>query len=274
MSGCRKRQGMAGLLLALALCCTAPVHAAGVRVAVSPETLTVAPGDTFTVQLRVPVAGDPFNGYVAVMSFDPAAVRFLSQPQIAQEGPLLRDSCATHGTFYSFAAGGDSMTAAGSMLGNGCATVGPGTLLNLRFTALGSPGVTYIRLRSAVVYNDGNRVKPLVPSDATIAVGVTLAVPPGPAPRSAPRLRAVPNPSRGACWLRPEPGPAGAADITILDMAGRVVRQIPLDPAAPARSISWDGRDAAGRMMPPGVYAARLGRASHPVAQTTLIRLP
>ena len=275
MSGRWKRHGTAGLLLALVLCCTAPAHATGVRVAVSPETLTVAPGDTFTVQLRVPVAGDPFNGYDAVLSFDPGALKFISQAQALQEGPLLTDSCPGHSTYYMFAAAADSLNFTDVLLGATCVLpTGPGTLLNLRFVALGPPAVTHIRIRSAIFYNDGARVTPLIPSDAIIAVGVTLAVPPAPAPHSTPRLRATPNPSHGACWLRPEFVPAGVASITILDAAGRIVRRIALDSVAPARVVSWDGRDTAGRILPPGVYAARLGDSARTVAQTMLIRLP
>jgi hypothetical protein len=114
-------------------------HALGARVEVSPETLTVAPGDTFTVELTVPIAGDPFNTFNAGLAYDPAALHFVSRSQAGPEGPLLIDACPGHGTFHVFAAAGDSLDVMDSMMGAGCVTTGPGTLLRLRFVAPG-PG--------------------------------------------------------------------------------------------------------------------------------------
>jgi hypothetical protein len=92
---------------------------------------------------------------------------------------------------------------------------------------------------------------------------------------------AVPDPAPGArasriCAVQPNPGGAGpgpiairlrlsarAADgdawLDIVDLAGRRVRRLRVDPARPgSRSLVWDGRDAAGRRLGPGLYCLEL----------------
>ena len=77
----RPRSWFASVLVVLALVASASAHADGVRVSVQPETLTVAPGDTFTVNLVVPDSGAAFNGYVATLAYDPLALHFVQQSQ-------------------------------------------------------------------------------------------------------------------------------------------------------------------------------------------------
>src|SRR5512138_1685649 len=97
----------AALALALAALAAGPAGA-GVLLAVTPDTLTVAPGATFTLQLRVPVAGSPFNGYDATVEYDPAVLTFLPRsPSRLQEGPDMKNACGN--TFQFFQAGGDSL---------------------------------------------------------------------------------------------------------------------------------------------------------------------
>lgn len=86
----------------------------------------------------------------------------------------------------------------------------------------------------------------------------------------------VPNPSRGSVQLRfsragdygelatggqaPPGGIAAGAlapTIGLYDARGRHLRSLPV-PDVPTGTITWDGRDAAGRKMPAGVYLARL----------------
>jgi len=259
------------LLLGVLLAAPATSRAGGVRVAVFPESLTTAPGDTFTVQVQVPVAGDAFNGYDAVLAFDPAALRFVPRQQSDQEGALLRGACGN--TFYGFCAAGDSLSVTDILLCNQVFLPGPGTLLNLKFVALQASGTTFVRLRNVVFYNAGRYVTPVVPSDAAITVASVLAVPvPAPAPE-VPRLLAAPNPSRGTAWLRAGAPPGTCGEIRICDAAGRIVRRLALEPGQPSRPVAWDGRGDDGRAAPPGVYAALL-RTPDRVLHTLLVRLP
>ncbi len=227
----------------------APVHAAGlgVRAIVLPETVAVAPGDTFTVQLVVPAARDSFNGYDAVLEFDPAALHFVPQAKAVQQSPLLLGGCGN--TFYSFAAAGDSVHANETMLCNTLEIPGPGVLLTLKFVATGSPQVTAIRPRRLHFYNDGYYVLPVETAGTTVALGVTLGAPPASAP--SPGLRAWPNPARGETTFALPGAPASGRRVQVCDLAGRCVRRLLTDAQGRAR---WDGRDDSGRRVPAGVY--------------------
>jgi hypothetical protein len=75
----------------------------------------------------------------------------------------------------------------------------------------------------------------------------------------APMLTAGPNPSRGAIEFRLSMSDPAEVRFAIFDPAGRERVRLS-DAALPAGTgrLSWDGRDAAGRALPPGVYFARI----------------
>lgn len=68
-----------------------------------------------------------------------------------------------------------------------------------------------------------------------------------------------PNPLRGAGTITCELPRAQGIDLSIFDSSGRIVRTLAsgLVPAG-RRDLSWDARDASGRIAPPGVYFVRL----------------
>jgi hypothetical protein len=75
------------------------------------------------------------------------------------------------------------------------------------------------------------------------------------------RLTAWPNPFRtGVRLLVAARSPS---DVRIVDASGRQVRalRVPRSPLSTPYSLSWDGRDEAGRQLAPGVYFAALGSA-------------
>jgi hypothetical protein len=74
------------------------------------------------------------------------------------------------------------------------------------------------------------------------------------------RLNAFPNPFRGSTTIRLGSPRAGNGSLAIVDAAGRTVRALSF--AAGAASVTWDGRDGAGRRVSPGVYFARVGAES------------
>lgn len=88
--------------------------------------------------------------------------------------------------------------------------------------------------------------------DAGPAVGVDRPIGPGLV-----ALGVTPNPSRGECTLRLALPAPGRVHVRVLDAAGRLVRELGtgLRPAGD-HVFGWDGRDAAGRLVPPGVYLA------------------
>jgi hypothetical protein len=76
----------------------------------------------------------------------------------------------------------------------------------------------------------------------------------GEAPPVALRLALEPNPSHGGVRIRYETD--ATAWLRIFSIGGRAVREI--GPLAASGEIRWDGRDAAGRALPAGVYRAVL----------------
>lgn len=87
----------------------------------------------------------------------------------------------------------------------------------------------------------------------------TAGVPPRTAP-AALALSAGPSPARtgGAITLRIAMPTPGTARIELLDVSGRRVALLRGSAGAPGvLTLRWDGRDAAGRSVPPGLYFAR-----------------
>jgi hypothetical protein len=67
-------------------------------------------------------------------------------------------------------------------------------------------------------------------------------------PSSDPVIHAVPNPVRDHCVVSGPPG----SRMVIVDLTGRAIRRTTLDPVR--GRFDWDGRDAIGKRVPPGLY--------------------
>src|SRR5262245_46260961 len=90
----------------------APARGA-VSVAITPASLTVTPGTDFDLFIDVSSAGSSFNGFDAVVTFDPAALTFLPlAPTTQQQGCLMTGSCsaACGSTFHLFSGQADSLS--------------------------------------------------------------------------------------------------------------------------------------------------------------------
>jgi len=74
----------------------------------------------------------------------------------------------------------------------------------------------------------------------------------------------VPNPASGGMWVTfAVPAGATRVDLSIHDVAGRLIRRLVEGRANPGlHRRLWDGRDAAGRLVPSGVYFCRLDAGS------------
>ncbi len=244
---------------------------AAVRVALVPGALTVAPGDTFTLSLRVTEPGSAFNGYDAVVEYDPAVLAFLPlSPTSKQQGADMKAVCGN--TWHFFTAAGDSLVISNVLLCPDTALTGPAELYNLRFRAASASAVTSVRLRRVQFYDEGLFVNPAVCSDATVHWGVLLDAPPPVAVGA--RLVARANPSRGEQWFDLSSPAAGEQRLEILDPAGRRVRSLDTGERGPgARSVRWDGRDDSGRRVPPGLYLVRF-TVPGAVVRASVVRLP
>ncbi len=246
---------------------------ADVRIEVSPESLVVAPGETFTVALQVPAAGAVFNGYDAIVEFDPTQLTFVpTSPYTLQEGASMRAACGN--TFFLLQSAGDSVSISHVLLCGAITLPGPAQLCLLKFRAsLAAAGASQIRLRRVQFYSEGLFVNPAITRDGFVRWGAALDVP-GESPVPGIRLTIRGNPGRGDQWIDVGSPVGGQQELAILDSAGRVVRRLDSgDRPSGVRSVRWDGRDSAGRNVPPGVYSAYL-RAGGSTARAALVRLP
>ncbi|TMQ71002.1 MAG: hypothetical protein E6K80_06855, partial [Candidatus Eisenbacteria bacterium] len=92
-----------------------------------------------------------------------------------------------------------------------------------------------------------------------LALPVTTGVTPAAAPLALVLDPARPNPFASATSLRYALPRATDVTLTIHDIEGRVVRTLERGPATPGAHVArWDGRDDRGRVVPDGVYYARL----------------
>lgn len=138
-------------------------------VALSPDTIRVAPGAVFTLELRVDVAGKKFNAYDAVIAFDTTALAFEPAASARDgEGELMKSACGN--TFHRFAARGDSLTVSHVTLCGGVALTGPGPLHRFGFRAVKRHGATAVRLRRVQFYDAGLFVNPARTRDAVVVV--------------------------------------------------------------------------------------------------------
>lgn len=158
------------VLLALLGAAAGPARAQGVKVALQPALTSVTPGDTFYLDLNVVRAGSAFNGYTAVIGFDPAALQFLpTAPLSQQEGALMTGACGN--TFHQFTSGPGQLSIDHSLLCNGVSLTGPGQVYRLRFKALAGLTTTQVQfLPGLQFYNAGVAVNP----DSSVAATVQL----------------------------------------------------------------------------------------------------
>jgi flagellar hook assembly protein FlgD len=115
-------------------------------------------------------------------------------------------------------------------------------------------------------------VTPLTLTDCSVTIGSTTDV--GPQRGGAGlRLRAQPNPFRGAVQLSVESDAPGELGLVVVDMQGRTIRRLPdVWVAGSTRSIEWDGKDESGVPAPAGIYLV-LARMGDRVRQTRVTLL-
>lgn len=251
-----------------------PVRAAGITVALVPPA-TVHTNDGFDLDVQVTNVSDPFNGFDAVIVYDPAVLTFQqASPVSSQQGCLMTGTCsvACGSTFHQFHAAADSCAITDVLLCNQVDVHGPGQVYKLHFKAPATAQTTHVGFRHAAFYDGGIRDTSLTTNDVDIAITVPVGVGDAPLP-GALSLRASPEPARGPLRFTidaPRPGPQR---LEIHDLMGRRVRLVASgwQPAG-TRSVEWDGRDESGAPLPTGVYLATL-HAGDAIARTRLTLL-
>ena len=123
-------------------------------------------------------------------------------------------------------------------------------------------------------YNASTGVLRVRHDDATairVVTGAALGV--GPPRDAVQSLLASPNPSQGTvriAFVIPRPA---RVEIAVCDVAGRLVRNLIAGPlAAGPHEAAWDGKDASGQPVSPGVYQVRLKGAGMDLS-TRIVRV-
>jgi hypothetical protein len=264
---------LAAALAAGALAAGAPAARAGVTVALEPDSQSVAPGAEFDLVIAVTQSGSAFNGFDAVIGFDPAALTLLPlSPPSLQEGSLMTGACAS--TFHRFTPATDRVTIADVLLCDGQSVSGPGQIYKLRFRASNTQQTTTVQfLPGLKFYDAGLYVTPVTSSHAVVTIGSVVGVGGPVAPASGLRVRASPNPARGSTTLRIEADQEGPQEVLVLDSLGRVVRRLEKGSYGKGpRTVSWNRRSDSGRRLPPGSYMVEV-RAPERTARTRLVLL-
>lgn len=151
------------------LTCTA---AADVRVVMAPSDTLVQRGATIDVRFVVPVAGATFNGYEAIIAFDPSMVAPEPMtPLDDQQGSLMLSVCNfCYHRYWPPAPGVDSLKITHvTMCGVPHPLTGPGILYRLRFRAL-QKGETVIRFFRLRFTDGGPHVTPVLTEDARVRI--------------------------------------------------------------------------------------------------------
>ncbi len=261
------RRVTAGLLALFVTCAGARCASAALHVAVHPSVQTVIPGTDFDVTLDVTTGGAAFSGFHAIVAYDPAVLTPVTlSPLRYQLGSLVTNTCSS--LFHVFKAGNGRDSIDVAMLCAGKDVSGPGTIYKLRFHASAVPQVTTIAFLPTPEFADSGIYLPDITwSDAAVGIGVTPTLD-ATAPRPVPALLASPNPARGPVAFALGVAASAGARLSVLDVQGRSVRR--LDVPAGARSATWDGRDAAGARVPPGVYHVVIDGAGTRASTTVL----
>ena len=237
----------------------APAAMAAIDLSVLPSTVTVQPGEVFDVELTVTPAGSAFNGYDAVIGFDPSVLTFIQRPRADQEGPLMTAACSNRFHVFSVAPAGDTLDLSHVLLCAGTSVTGPGVVYRLRFQAGLANGTTAISLKPGTAfYLAGLYVNPVFTHAAEIRIGGASPVP-GSAVAADPRLNAAPNPFNPSTVISFEAAVPTRARITIHSLRGELVAEL-LHAEVPAgrNAVAWDGRDDGGRPMASGIYTVHL----------------
>ena len=262
------RGAVAGLWLLLA---PTPARPDGVAVSLVASSQTITPGAEFDLTIQCTSAGAVFNGFSAVVTWDPAALTCLPlSPLSQQEGTYMKSACGS--TFHRFHTGAVTDTITDVLLCNGVSLSGPGDLYRLRFRASNTPQVTTVQFTSLQFYNAGRYVHPVSSTGLILGIGTSVSVGPDGSGVLRLALSATPNPGRGPLALSLEADRAGVQRVRVSDVQGRTVDRL-AEGWFPAgqRQLNWDGRDDTGRRLPAGVYLVTLEVAGRTAARRVVL---
>ncbi len=246
------------ILLSIFAFVVSPSHA-DVDLAVLPANISVEPGEIFDVELTVTLPGSAFNGYDAVVGFDPAVLTFIELPLPEQEGPLMTDACNNMFHQFNVSASGDTLTINHLMLCAATSVTGPGVVYRLRFQAGDQEATTSISLLSGTAFFlAGLFVNPVFTWDSEVQITQVSPVPADLVSASV-NLTVAPNPFNPMTTISFEAADAMHAHIAVYSSRGSLIAELLNDQVSTGRnSVVWDGRDIQGQKVGSGTYLVRL----------------
>lgn len=246
----RTPQVARGLALACLFAIACPARAGAADLQFTLPTITAPPGASVVVPIESS-AGPAGLGIQSIefrMDFTPGVIATSASwadGWVRAWGPAYVNGNAS---FIAVAAAGFPAIASGGTRVN---------TLELAISASAPPGTDMPLTLQHVLCNEGSPSVEVVPG--LLRVRTTAAV--EPASGAAFALSApAPNPTAaGARFTLTVPAGGGpAVRLAVFGIDGRLVREIASGPLAPGRhDFAWDGRDAAGARVRPGLYFAR-----------------
>ncbi len=148
------------ILLGLAIAVALGEAGADVQVSLQPAESCAGPEETFDVVIHVDQEGSGFDGYEAVILFDPG---YLEVESLTESGMLIQGLCGT--TWWYTEIGDSSIFISHVALCGGDSLTGPGPLSAVTFRATGPLGLTEIAFEYVEFYRIGSQI-PCVWTDA------------------------------------------------------------------------------------------------------------
>ena len=251
------------LILASTATFAASAADAAVHVSGATDTLTVAPGAVFTVDIVIPQADALFNAFSLGLRFDPTRLAFVaaSPNKDVQRGSVMLNACSN--TFHVFSATPDSLKVELSLLCNQVSVAGPGVIYRVKFQAGLNDAITSITFGPSTRFLLGGAAQtPLVKSPIVLRIGNPLlgVEEDGYAKSGVEFLAPSPNPARSdvPMGLRFALARREQVSFDLLDASGRrIAARAPQAYEAGAAALIWNLGAVA-----PGRYSVLLRTAS------------
>jgi len=253
------------LLVCAAVAMTLPTPAlATPTVFVHPSEVTVEPGETFSMSIRVDAGTDTVTCFLTEFTLDADVIELTE----ASEGSLF--TMCGYGTVYHWDVIESGCHSCNDVtLGHEAHVLPPGELVNLELTA-GDQGATWIEITTVDLRDmRRERILPVNTERALVIVGGTGVEDPHPVDGSA-LLSVHPNPCRGRAtlsWSAPV-GERGGS-LLIYDVRGRLVWHDLLD--GTSGTAHWSGRGTAGEHVRAGVYFVEVRFGSETVREKLVL---
>ena len=261
---------MRSIVVVLAVLLLAGVAWSAPTVYFEPADTQIGQGEVFSVGIRIDAGTDTLTCFLVEFTFDSTVIELLT----AVEGTLFAES--GHATMFDWDQHSPSLHSCNDVtLGFDAFVMCPGELIHLEFCA-DAEGATPLSI-TAVDLRDIERlpILPVFTEGGSVTVGPGTGIDDGTQDVAGPVLRCYPNPFSQQTSLEFRScGAAGAVEVAVHDLAGRVVARPDVGESGSGRNSGlWRGTGYDGRPLPGGVYfVVASGPTGEARARVTLVR--